>query len=47
MNKKDVVVFTIKGLLSRSEFGVGTKFPAAMVGDEVVLNASAELSPAN
>ena len=47
MNKKEIVVFTIKGLLKRSDFGIGSKFPAAMVGDEVTLNASAELSPAN
>ena len=47
MNKKDIAVFTIKGLLKRSDFGVGSKFPAAMVGDEVTINATAELSPAN
>jgi len=44
-NKKDIAVFTIKGLLKRSDFGIGTKFPAAMVGDEVTINATAELSP--
>jgi polyisoprenoid-binding protein YceI len=46
-NKKDIAVFTIKGLIKRSDFGIGTKFPAAMVGDEVTINASAELSPIN
>jgi len=46
-NKKDIAVFTIKGLIKRSDFGIGTKFPAAMVGDEVIMNASAELSPIN
>jgi polyisoprenoid-binding protein YceI len=45
MTKKDIAVFTIKGLLKRSDFGIGTKFPAAMVGDEVTINATAELSP--
>jgi polyisoprenoid-binding protein YceI len=45
MNKKDIAVFTIKGLLKRSDFGIGSKFPAAMVGDEVTINATAELSP--
>ena len=44
-NKKDIAVFTITGLLKRSDFGLGTKFPAAMVGDEVTINVSAELSP--
>ncbi|MDD4971994.1 MAG: YceI family protein, partial [Paludibacter sp.] len=43
--KKDIAVFTISGLLKRSDFGLGTKFPAAMVGDEVTITASAELSP--
>lgn len=47
MNKKDIAVFTVKGLLKRSDFGIGNKFPAAMIGDEVTLNASVELSPSN
>ena len=47
MNKKDIAVFTIKGILKRSDFVIGSKFPAAMVGDDVVINATAELSPAN
>lgn len=47
MNKKDIAVFTVKGLLKRSDFGIGSKFPAAMIGDEVTLNASVELSPNN
>lgn len=45
MSKKDIAVFTIKGSLNRSDYGVGSKFPAAMVGDEVIINASAELKP--
>jgi len=45
MSKKDIAVFTIKGVLNRSEYGVGNKFPTAMVGDEVTINATAELSP--
>ena len=47
MNKKDIAVFTIKGVLKRSDFSIGTKFPAAMVGDDVTINATAELSPTN
>jgi len=46
MSKKEVVVFNIKGKLKRSDFLVGEKYPAAMVGNEVLLIASAELSPA-
>jgi polyisoprenoid-binding protein YceI len=45
-NKKEIAVFTIKGLLKRSDFGIGSKFPSTMVGDEVTINATAELSPA-
>ena len=44
MNKKDIAVLTVKGVLNRSDFGIGSKFPAAMVGDEVTINASVELS---
>jgi polyisoprenoid-binding protein YceI len=44
-NKKDIVGFSIKGLLKRSDFGIGSKFPVEMIGDEVTLDASAELSP--
>lgn len=47
MNKKDIAVFTIKGLLKRSDFNIGSKFPAAMLGEEVTINASVELSPMN
>jgi polyisoprenoid-binding protein YceI len=46
-SKKDIAVFTIKGLLKRSDFGIGAKFPTSMVGDEVTINATAELSPVN
>ena len=45
MNKKDIAVFTINGTLKRSDFGIGSKFPVAMVGDEVTINSTAELSP--
>ncbi len=47
MNKKDIAVFKINGILKRSDFGIGSKYPSAMVGDEVKLDASVELSPAN
>jgi polyisoprenoid-binding protein YceI len=46
MSKKEIIVFNVKGILKRSDFAIGSKFPAAMVGDEVTLVASAELSPA-
>lgn len=47
MNKKDIAVFTINGLLKRSDFGIGSQFPVTMVGDEVTIKASVELSPVN
>jgi polyisoprenoid-binding protein YceI len=47
MNKKEIAVFTISGVLKRSDFGIGSSFPAAMVGDEVTISATAELSPIN
>jgi len=45
MNKKETSGFTITGSLKRSDFGIGGKFPEAMVGDKVTLIASAEFSP--
>ena len=47
MNKKEIAVFKVSGILKRSDFGVGSKYPAAMVGNEVKLIASVELSPAS
>lgn len=47
VTKKDIAVFTLSGTLKRSDFGIGSKFPSAMVGDEVIINATAELSPVN
>lgn len=45
MNKKEINVFTLKGLVKRSDFVLGTKFPAAMVSDEVEISANIEMSP--
>lgn len=47
MNKKVLAAFTVKGVLKRSAFAIGAKFPAAMLGDDVTLDINAELSPAN
>lgn len=47
MSKKDIAVFTVKGLLNRSDFGVGSSAFASIVGNEVTINASVELSPVN
>ncbi len=45
MNKKTTAGFHIAGSLKRSDFGIGPKFPEAMVGDEITIIADAEFSP--
>ena len=42
MNKKLVAGFFVTGVIKRSDFGIGPKFPAQFLSDEVTLNASAE-----
>lgn len=42
MSKKPIAGFKITGKLKRSDFGIGTSFPAAMISDEVSINANAE-----
>ena len=42
MSKKAIAGFKITGKLKRSDFGIGTKFPAAMLGEEVTINANGE-----
>jgi polyisoprenoid-binding protein YceI len=44
MTKKDVAGFTITGTIKRSEFGIGTKFPAPMLSEEVMLDARGEFT---
>ena len=41
-NKKTVAGFKISGTVKRTDFGVGSSTPAAIVGDEIVINANAE-----
>lgn len=45
MNQQTTAGFHISGTLKRSDFGIGTKFPEAVVGDEITLIADAEFSP--
>ena len=42
MNKKTSAGFHIGGVIKRSDFGIGTKFPANMLGDDVNLDANTE-----
>jgi polyisoprenoid-binding protein YceI len=45
MNQQTTAGFHISGTLKRSDFGIGTKFPEAVVGDEISIIADAEFSP--
>jgi polyisoprenoid-binding protein YceI len=40
--KKEVAGFKVSGTIKRSDFGFGTKFPEAMLSDEITLNANTE-----
>jgi len=42
--KKLVAGFKVSGVIKRSDFGIGAKFPTAMVSDEVTITANAEFS---
>ncbi|WP_256010457.1 YceI family protein [Desertivirga xinjiangensis] len=42
MSKKTIAGFKITGTIKRSDFGIGAKFPAAVLSDEITLNANAE-----
>lgn len=42
MAKKQVAGFQLTGVLKRSDFGIGPKFPAPMISDEVRIKADGE-----
>jgi polyisoprenoid-binding protein YceI len=42
MSKKPIAGFKITGKLKRSDFGIGSSYPAAMLGDEISINANGE-----
>lgn len=44
MNKKTLAGFTITGIIKRSDFGIATGTPTAMLSDEVNLVAGAEFA---
>jgi len=44
MNNKETFGFHISGSVKRSDFGIGPKFPEAMVSDEIKIIADAEFS---
>ncbi|HEY4147663.1 MAG TPA: YceI family protein [Chitinophagaceae bacterium] len=43
MNKKPTVGFHVTSTIKRTDFGIGTKFPTAMLSDDVLLVANIEL----
>jgi polyisoprenoid-binding protein YceI len=42
MNKKTIAGFKITGTINRSDFGIGAKYPEAVLSNEITLNANAE-----
>ena len=42
MNKKQTAGFQVTGTIKRSDFGIGGKFPSAMISDEVRIKADGE-----
>lgn len=42
MNKKPAAGFRVTGSIKRSDFGIGAKFPAAMLSEEVAIFADGE-----
>ena len=44
MNKKPTAGFQLTGTLKRSDFGVGPKFPAPVISDEVQIKADGEFT---
>jgi polyisoprenoid-binding protein YceI len=43
MSKKTIAGFKVTGVIKRSDFAIGAKFPGAMLSDEVTLSANIEL----
>lgn len=44
MSKKSTAGFQLTGTIKRSDFNIGTKFPSAMVSDEVRIKADGEFA---
>lgn len=42
MSKKETTGFQVTGVIKRTDFGIGTKFPAPMLSDEVRIKADGE-----
>ena len=44
MSKKNIVGVKVSGVIKRTDFGIATTTPAAMVGDEVTISGNGEFS---
>jgi polyisoprenoid-binding protein YceI len=44
MNKKQTAGFQLTGTIKRSDFNIGSKFPAPMISDEVHIKADGEFT---
>jgi len=44
-NNAEVAGIQLRGVIRRSDFGIGTKFPAPMLSDEVTIKADGEFAP--
>ncbi|KAK6020226.1 YceI-like domain protein [Ostertagia ostertagi] len=44
MSKKATAGFRLTGKIKRSDFELGSKFPAPMLSDEVIINANGEFA---
>jgi len=44
MTKKEVAGFKITGTIKRTDFGIATTTPSAMLGDEVAIVANAQFA---
>lgn len=42
MNKKTIAGFKVTGTIKRADFNLGSKYPNAMLSDEITLNANTE-----
>src|SRR5688572_12436762 len=47
MSKKQTAGFQLTGTIKRSQFGIGDKFPAPMISDDVRIKADGEFTPTN
>jgi polyisoprenoid-binding protein YceI len=45
MNKKTTAGFQVTGVVKRSDYALGSKYPNVVIGDEIHITANVEFSP--